>query len=554
MNTDLSARRDDRAPTGLSDPSKSFEPHVIDLEEPKPGSDAWFTTHGIDPEVARERPYVPYEQGAKWVKDHFVGFPPSKENYRKRLARYTAGLTKRKPSAKQLPLGTVTTIVNQSAGLLMPKHPMPGCDPIPPQLRPHRAVFTNRMEVWHYHGPLGPHVPRPTWPDEAPEALRGKKMPHGLLLKGEAAEKHVLKGKPEDDDYSLDGTGCHKGWNQAVPHRHRPRSAKYVLLGQNERIDFPPRSRDLLSNAQVVFVSMEGTPKTDALLSQGVPACGMPSVTMGDAREIEHLAALIHGKVAFLVPDADWHQNDAVDVQALYLRQLLRKYVVAHIVAPPVEDGQQECLCKLGRDFGSDLNAYSVRFVTGSCSRCTGFAKGADDALGGGLRLEDFHVRGKEVPLTILQLRFGHRSTEKRAIKALERLILTASTPGRHCRSLASLAAIMDVGRRGHKDRLVDTLLSLHEAIEIEGNLELETKPAFRGSKVMVTDWKHERPTLTIKPEYRAVVQDPVTLGDFWERVAWQQMRQELDQVKEDVRELRDEHPKADLRVLRASA
>jgi hypothetical protein len=52
----------------------------------------------------------------------------------------------------------------------------------------------------------------------------------------------------------------------------------------------------------------------------------------------------------------------------------------------------------------------------------------------------------------------GHRSTTKRAVKALEGLSLHADEEGRHSRSVSSLARIVGV----RKDDVADTLHDLN--------------------------------------------------------------------------------------------
>ena len=83
-----------------------------------PRSPEWLAEKGIDKAIWDARGCKRYERGDRWVKEEFREFLPRTR------------------------LGTVTKVVNQSAGWFMPKHAPPGFPPIPPQLRPDKPVIT----------------------------------------------------------------------------------------------------------------------------------------------------------------------------------------------------------------------------------------------------------------------------------------------------------------------------------------------------------------------------------------------------------------------------
>ena len=97
---------------------------------------------------------------------------------------------------------------------------------------------------------------------------------------GVKAEAHIAaEGDPYDP---ATGEGQHNGIPVDVVHKHPPHAAKYVLLGKASRIDLHPWAEQLLPEVEAVFFVLEGTPKTDAVLSAGGVAFGVPSVTCWD--------------------------------------------------------------------------------------------------------------------------------------------------------------------------------------------------------------------------------------------------------------------------------
>jgi hypothetical protein len=265
---------------------------------PFPGSAAWLAEHGIHPKVWAARGVWRYSTtDSELVKDTYRGFLPKSR------------------------LGTVTRAVRQSDGLVMPKHAPPGFAPIAPQLRPDKAIIMDPRPTWHYHGPKGEDWP--VFPEEAGSAA-GKYLPRALVLKGLSRVQHVGK--------------AHDGVNVNGVHVHEPEAAKYILLGDNRRIDVHPWAMRFLPRARRVFFVLEGTLKNDAVLSAGEAVFSVPSVTLWDPRELGRFAQrYLQNKVVFIVPDADWHMNPAVYRQALLVRSCIRRQgVEAHVAAPPI--------------------------------------------------------------------------------------------------------------------------------------------------------------------------------------------------------------------------
>lgn len=435
---------------------------------PRPGSDLWCAEHGISPEVWVARGVSRYA---------YLDRDAVKAMYRPFLSK-----TKR---------GTVSKIVNQSSGLVMPKHAPPGYAPIPPQLRPDRAVILDDRVTWHQHGVTSSW---PVFPEPAGNAA-GKHLPKTRVLLGDTLEAHIRKGRSRMPYDPATGEGDHHGIDVEGVHRHAPSEAKYVLLGDdgaNSRIDLHPWALEMLPHAERVFFVLEGTLKNDAVLSAGEAVFSVPSVTLWDSRELSRFAeTFLVGKTVIVVPDADWFLNPAVDRQALYVRETLRSVagLQAHIAAPPIE----------GLEHG---------------------IKGVDDFLGiGGGTIPQLVVRGREAPM------WGSGGVKRpggsgiffwgsiqaypdTALKALKGLSLHADADGRVRAPMATLARIM--GTR--KGRLLDMLRRYTEnpvgwaAFEIEGSLEvaeMRVRDRKNSRWLRLYDWA-QKPTIIVRPEYRS--------------------------------------------------
>jgi hypothetical protein len=415
-----------------------------------PGSAEWLAAHGIHPKVWAARGVWRYTtDDNKRVKDEYQGL------------------------LKKTRLGSVTKAVRQSGGLVMRKHAPPGFEPIPSQLRPDKPIIMDGRTTWHYHDAEGGD--RPVFPEEAGKAA-GKKLPKLRVLTGLERDQHVDRAKSAEPYDPETGIGDHHGVNVDFVHPHAPEAAKYVLFGNkkkgdpadNTRIDVHPWALKLLPESRRVFFVLEGTLKNDAVLSTGEAVFSVPSVTLWDPRELRRFAQqFLQDKIVFIVPDADWYLNPAVDRQALLVRSVIRREgISAHIAAPPIE-GLKDGI------------------------------KGVDDFLGFGEgAIAGLIVRGREAPIDRI-MDFALRSTSRRRRRtrfALEGLSLHAGSNGRFDVPMGTLARFM--GTR--KPSVVEVIEDLAGAVDVEGSLETKIEE-WREAKVM--DWV-ERPSIIIKPEF----------------------------------------------------
>jgi hypothetical protein len=441
-------------------------------------TDDFLTSRGIDPSIWGARGCRRYQQGDTWVKEEFRPFLPSSR------------------------LGTVTRIVNQRGGWFMPKHPPPGFPPIPAQLRPDKpGVILDKREVWHFHGPKTDE--KPVFPDEAGKPA-GKYLPRARLLFGAAADAHVNRmGDPDEPKpYNPEtGEGEHRGQAIDVVHKHAPRDAKYVLLGEGARIDLHPLARRLLPEAQVVFFVLEGTPKTDAVLSAGGVAFGVPSVTCWTRRELADFAdRQLRDKTVLVVPDADWYRNPAVERQALKIRTVLRRLGIdSYVCAPPYDA----------------VPRY----------------KGVDDHLGAGKTLGDLMIEGREPPIDRIweAVRDVAYRRRKGAAYALENLSLYTGADGKLTVSFPILKRLLDI-RDSY--RVPATLESIAHALTVEhGSLETVKRSTFYG-RYTETVWK-QTPTISLDEYYRAYSQRAKLLGeDFYKDAAFEMLRDDVEELK----------------------
>jgi hypothetical protein len=399
---------------------------------------------GIDLSVWLTRGCRRYEKGDAGVKEEFRSFP---------------GINP----------GTVTLVVNQSAGWFIPKHAPPGYPAISPQLRPDDPVNLTQLPTWHYHGPKTDTVP--TFPAAA-GALAGKDLWRKLLLYGAYAEAHVnAVGEPYDLET---GVGRHNGQPVDVVHRHAPASAKYVLLGEGvedgpKRIDIHPLALRLLPAAKVVFFVLEGTLKADAVLSAGHVAFDVPSVTTWHPRELTIFAeSYLRGKTVFVVRDADRPVNLEVQRHALKVRTLLRRLGIdAEICAPPV-------------------------------------CKGVDDHLGAGGKVGELVIEGREAPID--QIRAAVQLVESyqrrlSALRVLEDLSLYLPPDGVLKRDLLVVQKLLSIARA---DRVVSTLEAIELALVVtSGTLTTTQRPHRWRPGQTETVWV-DQPTLILREDLRA--------------------------------------------------
>jgi hypothetical protein len=416
--------------------------------------------HAISEEVGMARPYTRFEQGdVNAVVDHYAGFGVDARDQRKleRLAETVAG---------------------QSGGLVIAREGYR--KPVPPQLRPDNPVYTSNLRMKSYH---------PTREDARPIFLRdshGKQLlnPDGSPkrvrpLTGEARERHIAKYHPEGN----------------VEHLHNDRrAAKYVLPpgAHGRRLDVPRPFRRFM-RAQRVFFVIEGSLKTDAILSQGEAAFGVPSVTLWDAPELDRFARLfLRDKDVVIVPDADWIDNPLVIAQAMLCRAYLRdpRFCIRRVcvAAPPLLNGAVESVGGIKR-------------------------KGVDDHLVLGGSLDDMTVIEREAPdelraWQVLQFSGHRRDRLARNVEALTKLPLYANGRGELHKSLQSFSRILSVRRASVPQMIAD--LAEAEVLDVDAGA---FEASFQWKDRYDFDWD-ERPRIRFKPEFRAS-EVPVRLGDW---------------------------------------
>lgn len=490
----------------------------------------------IDHAVAAARGYRRYQAGDEWVTEEFRRFRETGQ-----IEPWQLAVAKR--------------VVKQSPGWFMPKHEPPGFAPIPPQLRPDTEVITSGDgETWHYHGPVvnmkrGGWSPLWGW-EYFPEESRtkngkraGKPLPRRFILGGASADAHINK---KGDPYNpVTGEGAHNGENIDYVHRHVNR-ARYVLLGKCKRIDLHPWALERLPESEIVFFGLEGTPKNDSMLTEileyDLPCSvfSVPSVTLWDGRELAEFAdKYLRGKTVLVVPDGDWFENPQVERHALKARSYLRRLglgIDAYVCAPPYDTVDKW--------------------------------KGVDDFLGSGHNdleelhtLDDLELVGREVDATVIHRAVRdidyHRAP--RARQTLEDLSLYANRkedddgnekPGQIRMGFQSLRKLLGIN---DWRKVVPRLEDIRHTYTIEeGSLEViaEWRPhciKLNGRKVYIQKEEHvwkEPPTISLREEYHSQLRRQRLLAtDFWQRLAIEEIRGDVDDLKRWRRERELQRP-----------
>jgi hypothetical protein len=408
-------------------------------------------------------------------------------------------------------------------GWVMPKWAPPDFPKsIAPQLRPDAEVVLDPFGKWHTHGTLYGD-PYPRFPEEAgivyPESYRANKKypsgkPHPL-----AGKPHPLAGKPKPlprewvmaygtaeceahingtgDPYNPEtGEGAHNGEDYPGVHYHVLETAKYILITPDRPrhkrgvgVDLHPWALERLDDAEVVYLAMEGILKTDAIITAGGCAFGIPSVTFWNRHELIEVAErFLIGKRLYIIPDADGVKKPEVMRQALRLRTVFRRAGVEHVfcAAPPIE---------LFYSSGEKIKAV-------------------DDYLGAGYPLDGLEIIGWEPPVDLIEEvteSIGYGRTKSRRV--LADLSLFAHTDGtlRYARpngnlvpfGFQSIKKLIDVE---HSDRVVDTLRRIEDYCKATaGSLDTETRFIMTRHKKEqpVTFWT-DPPTLRLDERLRA--------------------------------------------------
>jgi hypothetical protein len=406
-------------------------------------------------------------------------------------------------------------------GWVMPKF-SPDDKRIAPQLRPHREVVRNAFDRWHTHGILmgdpSPRFPEETnivYPDAYPnnhprKHLRGKPHPEAgqpkhlrrdSIMRYGTAECEAHINSTDGDPYDpVTGEGAHHGENYPGVHKHARETAKYILITPTRRrskrgigVDLHPLVRERLDDTDAVFLAMEGVLKTDAIITAGGCAFGIPSVTFWNRQELIAVAKqflIPKQKRLYIVPDADAvdPQKPQVMRQAFKLRTLFRRAGVDHVfcAAPP----------------------FDLFFSSGKK------IKGVDDYLGAGYPLDGLEIIGWEPPLALIAeatQSIGYGRTK--SCRVLEDLSLYAHADGtlRYARpdgklvpfEFQSFRKLIDIE---HSSRVKPTLDRIDDHFELmSGSLDPGTDYIMTRHKTRqpVTIWK-DPPTLRLDERLRA--------------------------------------------------
>ena len=477
--------------------------------------DPFLKKRGIDPEVWAARGCRRYQRGDTWVKEEFRShLEPNRLGLVSKAVNQCCCYKHAERDGRPC-LGTC-------GGWLMHKHAPPGFPAIPPQLRPDEAIVMDGRTVWHFHGAKTDE--KPVFPEEAGKPA-GKYLPRARMMFDDAADAHVNKaGDPPKPYDPATGEGYHNGVPMSVVHKHAPTPAKYILFARKRkgpgkwrlkreaaRIDLHPLARRLLPEAQVVFFVLEGTPKTDAVISAGGVAFGVPSVTLWDARELKTFASEhLRDKTVLVVPDADWATNPRVERQGLRVRTLLRRINVdAYICAPPPQAD-----CEPG-----------------------GFYKGVDDFLGvgkgtlGRLVIEGREPQPERIRQAVLRVTHGRQ----KAHNALEDLSLYSDENGKLTVSFQSLKHLLDIR---DSNRVVPLLSKIAHTFEVEhGSLETVIEPTWK--EYTQTVWTSP-PTLSLNDYYCAnVKRQKILVEDFFKDVAFEMVRDDMKEQAATIQVLR---------------
>jgi hypothetical protein len=242
-------------------------------------------------------------------------------------------------------------------GWVMPKWAPPDFPKsIAPQLRPDDEVVLDPFGKWHTHGTLwgdpDPRFPEETgivYPEDHHLAGEPKHLPREWVMAYGTAECEAHINGTGDQYDPETGEGAHNGEDYPGVHYHVRVTAKYILITPDRPrqkrgmgVDMHPWARERLDDADVVYLAMEGIPKTDAIITAGGCAFGIPSVTFWNKRELIRVAEkflIPKQRRLYIIPDADGVDKPEVMRQAYNLRTLFRRAGVEHVfcAAPPIE-------------------------------------------------------------------------------------------------------------------------------------------------------------------------------------------------------------------------
>jgi hypothetical protein len=463
------------------------------------------TDRGVSRPVAEERGYAPYDKGD------------------------TARVYALAPRLLKIPEKQRRAVhdraIRAEGGIIMPKHPVPGAPPVLPQLRPDHAVLTNPLErAQHDHAvryagdpdALTAHVDGTMHRGDAPSGMHAH---HDHRFYGPGALRRHLIGKRHEVSadtvivgphlHDPDGYAkyifCPKRWvdvnytckedpcsQGGGPSKHMHTKRRKEKQSPEKRLDLHPRSLGMLPDAEVVFFSIEGSIKADAILSAGGCSFAVPSVGMWSAPELEDFArGYLSGKRVVVVPDADWAVNPMVSVQAFSCAMALNRWgAIAAVGASPREKGIDDYLAA-GGTLGE--MKIEVRRERDEFRRWADMAKRS--------QLYDADVRNRRAIVNIARF-FAMTCTEQGEV----------SQPGR-----TVCHAIPELGSAPRLRRMLWRAKLLQEAdIELPFTIEefAEDNDQWTGWVTGGLAWWEKAPVFEIREQYRPE-SSPLILGEW---------------------------------------
>jgi hypothetical protein len=409
-------------------------------------------------------------------------------------------------------------IANQSDGILIMRAPPPMATPLAPiplEFRPDNPVVIET--IWHWHGNEPPPPDLPPWKrlpgarcnwqahidrDKGPDDHRGHNtelvhshrqfakyvfpIPPTVEQYYEHDHEHSWQRKCAADRpaYHRSHVNKHHGGVDVVGLHEHTRRVKDRTTPIARRIDAHPLAVGLLRcAAEVVYLVIEGCIKADAVLADGGAVLSVPSVSLWDCTELGEVALeYLVGRTVVVVPDADWHHNDAVINQARLC---------------------QAALFHLG---------VSVVYVAAPPPTFHGTpTKGVDDFIGAGGHLEELLVIDAE-PSPYLD-EFAWARCHRRRLDQAQRnhIVLRAlaaytGTAGVLRAPLETVARVIGV-TRGRLSRAVHDLADMG-AVDIEGDL------ATRRNWFSRRDEFVDPPAIILAPDLRSTEREAQRLAD----------------------------------------
>ena len=395
-------------------------------------SSPFFTDRGISAEVAAARPYSQWNTTQE-LRDYFFGDPKASRPFvRNGSHQSPCGIIIYRSffgwdSGNEPPFPSYLPELKPTGdkdGLALDGEKFQGIRP---------SSLRGDRRFYHAH----PTVKR-SFPPKLPN---GQPLPAHLYHAAENMRKHIDRDKFPGD---------HAGVPNEFVHGHLEDPAKYIFLpgkGVAARIDVHRLAPDF-SKVTRIYVSMEGCPKADAILTailatgETSSVCSVPSVTLWNAGELPYFAGMLarisrtnESLQIVLVPDADGYLNKRVRQQALFFRSYLRAFGLNVVIAAP----------PIPVEVRSQDDDTVKRWLEEEG------AKGVDDFLVNGGKLSELDVLHRELPAAefgswMLEQKFKYSSRRYDGIlrdrRFLEGLALHGTDEGTFSGSLTSLASV----------------------------------------------------------------------------------------------------------------